>query len=364
MHLRDKAMKSRHRAQRFQAMCKRAILKLIGHILIALSLLGCQDAQSRPNINDPSRYEVAPGIIWASPNGHDLTLDIYTPTAGTGPYPVIVLFHGGGWLINDQSIMTQSAQYLASNSRYVICNVNYRLLVDQDNTVSLTDIVNDAFGSVLWIKEFIDHYQGDSTRLIMTGDSAGAHLAAMMVYLGSQIDDPSRFGGQVWFAPSYPAASIEDHEPLDVQAAVLHYGVFDVYQFAKDGFERWFNPFWLMNAALGRGLFGGDFNVQEDAELYRSVSPIHSIPSRSDRALPPQLVTVGSEDPVVTPAAVKRYVQALRKAGQPVEYWEYEGQSHAYLDSGSSLLLGSSFEADAPKALDNMITFLDKIFYR
>jgi hypothetical protein len=61
------------------------------------------------------------------------------------------MFHGGGWLINDKSIMDQAAKYMASNGEYVVCNVDYRLLGDQGNTVTLNEIVNDAsvrcFGS-------------------------------------------------------------------------------------------------------------------------------------------------------------------------------------------------------------------------
>ena len=49
--------------------------------------------------------------------------------------------------MNDNSIMDQMSQYLATNSEYVICNVNYRLLSDLDNTVALNEIVEDAFGA-------------------------------------------------------------------------------------------------------------------------------------------------------------------------------------------------------------------------
>ena len=71
----------------------------------------------------------------------DLTMDIYTPTSGQASYPVLMIFHGGGWLINDKSIMDQMAQYIVTNGDYVVCNVDYRLLGDQDNSVTLDQIV-------------------------------------------------------------------------------------------------------------------------------------------------------------------------------------------------------------------------------
>ena len=60
---------------------------------------------------------------------------------------------------------------------------------------------------------------------------------------------------------------------------------------------------------------------------------------------------------------MKAYVGKLQSAGQVAPYWEHEGRSHAFLDSGSNAMLGISFEADAPPALDVMIGFLDDVFY-
>ena len=117
-----------------------------------------------------------------------------------------------------------------------------------------------------------------------------------------------------------------------------------------------------MSGSLARGLFGDDRNVTDHPDLYRALSPVHNIPQANERLLPPQLLTVGTDDPVVTPASVKAYLKKLQSAGHPASYWEYEGRSHAFLDSGSNAMLGSSFEADAPAALDVMIRFLDDVF--
>ena len=115
--------------------------------------------------NDPEKYYLEKNVLWASPQGFDLTMDIYTPKSDSESYPVVVMFHGGGYLLNDKSIMDQPAAYLATNSEYVVCNVNYRLLSDNDNTTTLDEIVGDAFGAVLWVKENIADYAGDNTRV-------------------------------------------------------------------------------------------------------------------------------------------------------------------------------------------------------
>ena len=339
-------------------------MKLLVCLVATLFLYSCAESPELLENNNPEKYTLVKDILWASPDGFDLTMDVYTPTSGKISYPVVVMFHGGGWLINNKSIMDQSAAYLATNSDYVVCNVNYRLLSDHDNTVTLNQIVEDVFGAILWVKENIGEYEGDSTRVAVTGDSAGAHLSAMIVNKGTQLSSRAFSVDSPKFHPSYlpPAKSAEEiaaENGLEVQAAILSYGAFDIYQSAIGGFESIRNPFWLVSLSLGRGIFGDHFNVQDHPELYKALSPLYNIPRSTEHHLPPQLLTVGSDDPLVTPSSVKAYMKQLQSAGHVTQYWEYEGRSHAFLDSGSNAILGSSFEADAPPALNVMIEFLD-----
>ncbi len=337
-------------------------------LALILAVSSCADSPELLQNNDPARYALAQDVLWASPSGFDLTMDIYTPRSDANALPVLVMFHGGGWLINDKSIMDQASAYLATHGRYVVCNVDYRLLADRDNTVTLNQIVEDVFGAVLWVKDHIGDYGGDPSRIAVTGDSAGGHLSAMIVNLGNRLSSEPFSETSLGFRPSYlPAGKtpeqVAEANGIEVQAAILSYGAFDIVQGARDGFEGLANPFWLVSGSLARGMFGDSFNVADHPEMYRAVSPIHNIPAASERKLPPQLLTVGTEDPVVTPASVKRYLEKLHAAGHPADYWEYPGRSHAFLDSGSNALLGTSFEADAPEALDVMLGFLDEVFY-
>ena len=75
------------------------------------------------------------------------------------------------------------------------------------------------------------------------------------------------------------------------------------------------------------------------------------------------LFTVGSKDNLTTPASIEAYIAKLEEAGHTnIEYWVHDGRPHAFLDSGSNPFLGTSFEKDAPPALDKMIAFLDGVF--
>lgn len=322
-------------------------------------------AQPSPTLH---AYTVAKDVVWASPGGFDLTMDIYTPNTGKKKYPVLVIFHGGGWLINNKSIMDQMAQYVAEHGEYVVCNVNYRLLVDNGNTVMMNQIVEDVFGAVLWIKDNIKKYKGDKRKVAVTGDSAGGHLASTVVVMGGRLSSSGFEEEPLGFNPTYlphgkTAEKTAKKNGLEVQAAIISYGAFDIYQACLGNFETPSNFFWQMGGAEARPIFGEPFNTGDNPELYKAVSPIYHIPAAGERKLPPQLLTVGSEDNLTTPESVKTYRDKLLEAGQPVEYWEYEGRPHAFLDSGSNPFLGTSFEKDAPEAIDRMIAFLDSVFY-
>jgi len=341
-------------------------------LLILSSLTLLFSGTAKPELlsnDDPSKYTITKDVLWASPGGFDLTMDIYTPNSGKDSYPVVVIFHGGGWLIRNKSIMDQMSKYLATNSEYVICNVNYRLLSDDNNTINLNQIVEDVFGSILWIKENIHNYKGDKMKLAVTGDSAGGHLSAMVVNMGTNLSSDGFTPTSQGFNPTYlprgkTAEEVAKDEGLEIQAAILSYGSYDLYATSLKGFEKMKNFFWLISGSLPRGIFGKSFNAVDNPEMYKAVSPSFNIPMVSERKLPPQLLTIGSNDKLVTPNSVRNYKEKLESSGQQVEYWEYEGQSHAYLDSNTKGFFSNNFEINAPPALDVMIRFLNKVFYK
>lgn len=309
-------------------------------------------------------FTLSQDIVWASAEGFKLTMDIYTPQDGKDQYPVLIIFHGGGWLINNKTIMNEMATYMVENGKYVVCNVNYRLLADQQNTVNLNQIVEDALGAVLWVQANIKKYKGDPRKIAVTGDSAGGHLAAMVMLVGNRLSSSGFADEPLCFHPSFlpPNTSPEDivaQGGIKVQACVVSYGVLDVYRACLMGFEKPMNFFWQRAGVPPRPILGKDVNVHDDPSYYQAVSPLHLIPQARDQSLPPQLYTAGSKDLLVTPESVQSFVEKLRKAGHHAEYWEYEGRPHAYLDSGTNELLGTSFDKDGPPALDKMISFIN-----
>lgn len=308
-------------------------------------------------------------IEWARAGNVSLRMDIYIPSTGKKNYPVLVIYHGGGWLINSKEVMSDAAKYIAEHSEYIVCNVNYRLLGDNENRTTMNQIVEDVFGAMLWIKEHIGEYGGDSTQIAVTGDSAGGHLSAMIVLCGMKLESDGFAGTSFGFCPTYLPKKISAERAakknlLKVQAAIFNYGAFDLYASCSNGFESPVNIFWMMAKHSARGIFGDSISIKKNADWYRAVSPLYQIPNTQQQTLPPILCTVGSKDLIVSPTSVKKFVSALKDSGHSVQYWEYEGRNHAFLDAGSNPFLGVSFEKDAPAALDRMIQFLDSVFYK
>ena len=346
------------------------ILLFLFLIPIAIFSKGCKDNLStEPLIEKLNQFEVTKNIEWANPNGHSLTMDIYVPKTGKETYPVLVIFHGGGWLINNNTVMDSMSTYIVQHGDFIVCNVNYRLLVDELNTVKMNEIVEDAMGAVLWIKEHIEDYNGDPNKIIVTGDSAGGHLAEMIIVAGKMLESDGFNGDTFGFNPTYLpyGQSPEDvaaNNGLEVQAAILSYPAFDIYEACLDGMEKQSNIFWMLAQSTPRGIFGNNFNLESNPDMYKAVSANYLILEKSDRNLPPHILLVGSKDNLTTPASVKAYIYELEAKGHSAEYWEHEGRPHAFLDSWKNEFLGTEFRKDAPPALEKMLEFMNGLFWK
>ncbi|SHE99339.1 Acetyl esterase/lipase [Arenibacter palladensis] len=346
------------------------IIVRLTFLFFVISFVNCSKEYSE-YINEESKHSftLEKNISWSSPEGIELTMDIYIPNTGKNSYPVIAMFHGGAWMSNSKEIMSEPASYLASQSEYIICNIDYRLLPQRNNSIKINEIIEDAFGAVLWIKSNIHEYKGDPEKIIVTGDSAGGHLASMVLTNGDNLSSVGFEEGNLSFTPSWlpPGMSAEDVKNSDwlcVQAGIINYGAVSLYDMVKyDKFEEP-NIFWIGAKTKARGIFGNNINVNNNPEYYKAISPLFTVPDKDKRALPPILLTVGSEDEIITPNMVVKYRDIILAAGHTrVEYWVHNGRPHGFLNSGSSILLGTDFKKDAVPALKKMISFLNRIFY-
>ena len=306
-------------------------------------------------------------VVWASPKNFNLTLDIAIPETKTKAKPVLVIFHGGGFLLNNKSIMTDLADNIASRTDVITVNANYRLLSDVNNTTTINEIIEDGMGAVLWVKDNIKQYGGDPTKIAVTGDSAGGHLAAMLVVAGRNLDSDGFDKKPLGFKPTYlpkgmTAEQVAKKDGLKIQAAILSYAGFNLMGMANNGFESESNPFWKWANAKPRGFFGDKINVKDNPEYYLALSPDQYLVSAKEYTYAPQFIHVGELDPLTKPEFAKKYVEQLTSLGQSVSFKMYPGKSHGFLDSGCNDYNHGCFKDLSKPAVDDMVSFLNSTF--
>jgi acetyl esterase len=98
----------------------------------------------------------------------------YTPSAALGA-PLLVYFHGGGWLLGDIDDYDVVARRLAAGTGCVVLSVDYRRAPE----CRFPTAVDDAFDSVCWATDHAPELGADGTRLVLAGDSAGGNLATV-----------------------------------------------------------------------------------------------------------------------------------------------------------------------------------------
>ena len=182
-----------------------------------LSGLGCGvlavAQQPDPPFRLPSNARMEKDVVYASPGGRDLRMDLFRPASG-GNFPGIVFVHGGGWKSGSKTQFHRQAAHMASKGFVCAC-VEYRL----SGEAKWPTCIDDCKAAVRWFWENRYRLNVDPFRIGAAGGSAGGHLAAMMGV--SQRRDS--FGAHL----ANPGPSSK------VAAAVVFNGVFDMTALAS-----------------------------------------------------------------------------------------------------------------------------------
>src|SRR3954470_15828910 len=256
-------------------------------------------------------------VVFAKPGVKPLKYDVYAPK-GARNLPVIVIIHGGGWTANDEDVMRGLARELTKGGKFVVASMDYRWAAKGDGDATgntMANLIEDVFGGIAHVMEHAAQYGGDPTRVGVTGDSAGGHLAAVASLMTNMVGSRG-FGttpGVFEFKPSYlpkgkTAEQVRDEMMKAIKAGAPSYGVFGGASLNPYSDEHTNDPAW------------------KDA-----IAPIGHIPAATERPVP-QFLTRGTRDQLIQDAAVKEFTDALVKAGQRVEYVQVGGAGHAFFD--------------------------------
>ena len=290
-------------------------------------------------------FTVKQDIVYAQPGVKRLKYDVFSPN-GAKDLPIIVIIHGGGWVSNTEDIMRALARELVRGGDYVVCSMDYRWMGTRDgdqSTNTMANLIEDVFGGLAHIQEHAKEYGGDGSRIAVTGDSAGGHLSAVASLMPNMIGDGG-FGvkeGLYEFKPSYipagqTAADVRKHLMSAIKAAAPSYGVF------------------------GGQMMAGVLRGQSDAVI-KAVSPQDHIPSAKDRAVPQYLLR-GTEDRLIADAGVQAFADALKAAGQTVEYVQVQGANHAFFDWKPDAGTKATFAKYGVPYAAKMKSFFNRVF--
>lgn len=224
----------------------------------------------------------------------DVPIRVYTPKGGTEPRPVVVFFHGGGWVIGDLETHDAPCRHLANAVPAVVVAVDYRLAPEHKFPAA----PEDCFAALRWVAENAASFGGDPKRLAVCGDSAGGNLSAVVALMARDRGGP-RLAAQVLV---YPATDLTCDSPSHVENAKGY--------FLEADMMRWFIGHYLRTP-------------WDKTEPY--VSPLRA---KDLSGLPPAVVVTAEFDPLRDEG--ESYARRLREAGVPVELKRYDGMIHGF----------------------------------
>lgn len=276
---------------------------------VALTVAACATCFAQTQASAPDswadyasgEYDIQPNITYSTANNTDLKLDLYLPHDRAAAVPALILFHGGGWVGGQKERnVLYLLPYLALG--WAVINVEYRLA---SNSLAPA-AVEDCRCALRWAARHAKEYRIDASKFVLTGTSAGGHLALITAMLpaGNAFDRrcPTDDGVR-WNQAAEP--------DVKVAAVVNWFGITDVAELVEGPNAKHYAVEW----------FG---SLENRAELARRVSPINYVRA----GVPPVITIHGEEDDVAPYAQAVRFHAALEKAGVSNRLVTIRGRKH------------------------------------
>jgi acetyl esterase len=226
--------------------------------------------------------------------GGPLALRIYTP-AGSGPFPLMVFFHGSGFVVCSLDTHDAMCRNLAAGSGCVVVSVDYRLAPEHKFPAG----PNDCLEATRWAAAHAADLGADADRVLVAGDSAGGNLAAVTA-LRIRDEGGPPLAGQLLIYP------VTDHHAANWPSYTENA---EGYGLTREGMQ-WFWGHYLADPADG---------AHPHASPFRAASLA---------GLPPALVVTAQYDPLRDEG--EAYGERLRQAGVPVEIRRWNGTNHGF----------------------------------
>ncbi|HWX93776.1 MAG TPA: alpha/beta hydrolase [Terriglobales bacterium] len=248
-------------------------------------------------------YEISPNITYIVANNFEAKLDVYRPRSAKSPVPVVMFIHGGGWVGGTKEDSALALlPYL--HMGFAAVNVEYRL-----GKVSLAPAAaEDCLCAVHWVGVNAKKYNFDLNKVIVTGGSAGGHLALTTAMIPASAGFESECAYQEDESWSGPWTDVRPR----VAAVVNWFGITDVVDMLQGAPNtRSYAVSWL-----------GSLPNRED--LAKRLSPLTYVRA----GLPPILTIHGDADHIVPYSHAVRLHEALNKVGVKNQLFTIAGGGH------------------------------------
>ncbi|OZJ04759.1 hypothetical protein BZG36_01831 [Bifiguratus adelaidae] len=140
----------------------------------------------KPSIEYPNVAIREETIPVTEPKG-EIKVRIYAPTDVQGPYPLVMLYHGGGWIAGDLETEDAVCKNISSQAHAMVINVGYRLAPVYKYPVP----VNDSWDALTWAIQNASILNIDTSKVAVTGSSAGGYMALVMA--AKDIDEDTHY---------------------------------------------------------------------------------------------------------------------------------------------------------------------------
>jgi acetyl esterase len=224
----------------------------------------------------------------------DLPVRIYTPN-GTGPFPLMVFFHGSGFVVCNLDTHDGTCRNLCNAAGCVVVSVDYRLAPENKFPAG----PDDCYAATKWAHAHARELNADPSHIVIAGDSAGGNLVAVVALMVRDKGGPALCGQLMiypvtdYYTPGHPSY-VENAEGYGLSAAGM----------------RWFWGHYLTSATEADNPY---------------VSPLRAT---NLRGLPPALIITAEYD--VLRDEGERYGKRLAEAGVPTKVTRYDGMHHGF----------------------------------
>ncbi len=260
------------------------------------------------NIPAPTQVgKVTDGVTVTGRAGNQIPIRIYTP-AGTGPFPVITYYHGGGFVVATIDTYDASARALANGANAIVVSVEYRKAPEAPFPAAY----NDAIDAYKWVLANIGSYNGNPAKVAVAGESAGGNLATE-VSLAARDEGLQLPTHELLI---YPVVSSNVSQPSDLEYTSPQLPL-NTQALLYD-FAQYTTPAQANNP---------------------QVTPINA----NLKGLPPTTIIAAQDDPLQSDG--QAYAAKLQAAGVPVAYQLFSGTTHEFFGLGAVVAKAKAAEA-------------------